>query len=136
MEARPHIFLISVLPRRGCSRPHPGSFMSTEGSSIPVRWASGSVEMCCRNENRNPISFDASPCFSCIADRIVSAVVWLHDTATSFVQQKRLLSWQFCARAERHVCVLQWTASCHQLPGRTSTLHSLNNLRTPVLKII
>jgi hypothetical protein len=68
--------------------------------------------------------------------KIVSVVVWLCDAATSYVQQKRLLSWQFCARAERHVCVLQWTPYCHQLPGRTSTLHGLNNLQTSILKII
>jgi hypothetical protein len=56
MEVRLHIFLIFVLRRRGWSRPHPGSFMSMERPSIPVEWASGTVETCCRNENRSPVS--------------------------------------------------------------------------------
>jgi hypothetical protein len=56
MEGRLHIFLISVLCRRGWSRPHPDSFMSMERPSIPVEWASGPIETCCRNENRSPIS--------------------------------------------------------------------------------
>ena len=56
MEARLHVFLISVLRRCGWSRPHPGSFMSMERLTIPVDWASGPVETCCSNENRSPIS--------------------------------------------------------------------------------
>lgn len=56
MEDRLHISLISLLRRRGWSRSHPGSFMSMERPLIPVEWASGPVETCCRNENRNQIS--------------------------------------------------------------------------------
>jgi len=136
MEARPHIFLISVLPRRGWSRPQTGSFMSTEGPSIPVGWASGPVETCCRNENRSPNSRTQARVSAALPTELYQLLCGYTTQLQVSCSRNAYCHGSFCARAERHLRVLQWTPSCHQLPGRASTLHNLNNSRTPIIKII
>jgi hypothetical protein len=135
MEARLHISLISVLRRRGWSRPHSGSFMSMERPSIPVEWTSGPVETCCRNENRSRISRTQARVSAALSTELYQ----LYGCTTQL--QVRCSRSACChgsfVHVQRDACVsCSGLLSVTSFPVGQATLNDLSNLRMPVLKII